>query len=127
MTDRSEPGTDNDPSDAVIQWLDDRSQFHSWFTTLITGSFVLFVIFGDDPGFERPGQLFVSIALGLLIFAMICNLCSVWSIPSWKFRIRANGYDNWNRIRLELSINAWVGVICFVSGLTLGFIARILG
>ena len=30
----------------VIQWLDDRSKFHSWFTSVVTGSLVVSTFFG---------------------------------------------------------------------------------
>lgn len=110
--------------EAVIDWLKDRNHFHTWFTSLVTGSFVVLTVFGNKPGFEDPSQTVLSIALVLLLVAVLCNLVCVWSIPSWKFRVRAQLIADATRMRRELAITAWIGVVCFVSGLTLGFIGN---
>jgi hypothetical protein len=110
--------------EAVLDWLKDRNHFHTWFTSLITGSFVVLTVFGSKPGFSDPGRTVLSIALILLLVAVLCNLVCVWSIPSWKFRVRTQLITDATRMRSELAITAWIGVICFVSGLTLGFIGN---
>jgi hypothetical protein len=33
----------------VTEWLRDRSAFYTWFSSLITGSFVLLTVFGNKP------------------------------------------------------------------------------
>jgi hypothetical protein len=109
---------------AVVEWLSDRDHFHTWFTTLIVGSFVVFTIFGNKPGFGAMGPIFLSIAMALMLLALLCNLVCVWSIPSWKFYVKTGEFTNGRRLRLELAITAWIGVVCFVSGLTLGFIGN---
>ena len=117
-------GIDDRNREAVIDWLNDRNQFHTWSTSLITGSFVILTVFGNQPGYDDPGQIVLSISLILLLASVLCNLVCVWSIPSWKFRVRTHLITDATRMRRELAITAWIGVICFVSGLTLGFIGN---
>lgn len=71
----------------VVEWLRDRSSFHSWFSSLVTGSFVFITVFGSKPSFTSVGGCILSVALILLLFALLCNLVCVWSIPSWKYRV----------------------------------------
>ena len=108
----------------VTEWLRDRSAFHTWFSSLVTGSFVLITVFGNKPGFGAPGAVFLSIAVGLLLLSLLCNLVCVWSIPSWKFRVSTGALLNATTMRWELTITAWIGVIAFVCGLTLAFIGN---
>lgn len=72
---------------SVVEWLRDRSAFHTWFSSLITGSFVILTVFGSKPGFSTPSGVVLSIAVVLMLLALLCNLVCVWSIPSWKFRV----------------------------------------
>ena len=112
---------------AVVQWLKDRSQFHAWFTTLIVGSFIILTVFGNKPGFGDIGEVFLTVALVLMLLSIICNLVCVWSIPSWKYRVSTGILTDAGKMRLELAITAWIGVISFVSGLTMGFIGNLPG
>lgn len=108
----------------VAEWLRDRSAFHTWFSSLVTGSFILLTVFGNMPGFGTPGAVVLSIAIGLLILSLLCNLVCVWSIPSWKYRVNTGALINATAMHRELSITAWIGVIAFVCGLTLAFIGN---
>lgn len=109
----------------VIDWLDDRKDFHKWFTTLIIGSFVLLTIFGNKPGFGSIGPLFLSAALISMLLSLLCNLVCVWSIPGWKLKVRTGVTASSRELRRELGITAWIGVLSFVVGLTLGFIGNL--
>lgn len=111
--------------DAVLDWLRDRSHFHTWFTSLIVGSFVVLTVFGNQPGFNDIGSIFLSLALILLLISVLCNLVCVWSIPSWKYRVKTGILKDARGMRLELAVTAWIGVISFVCGLTLGFIGNL--
>ena len=115
----------DDNRQAVVDWLEDRNKFHTWFSTVITGSLVAMLVFGGKPGFATPSQSFLSVAQILLLFAIVCNFVSAWSIPSWKYRVRTRLVTDSTRVRIELAINGWLAVICFVSGLTLAFIGNI--
>ena len=102
----------------VIEWLKDRSSFHSWFTSLVTGSFVVITVFGRKPSFFSPEGLMLAIAVVLMLFAVLCNLVCVWSIPSWKYKVNVGIVDDGRGMRREFAITAWLGVIAFVCGLT---------
>jgi hypothetical protein len=115
---------DEDNRPFVVEWLRDRSAFHTWFSSLITGSFVVITVFGSKPGFDTVGGVFLAIAVICLLLALLCNLVCVWSIPSWKFRVSTGALIDGTAMRRELAITAWIGVISFVSGLTLGFIGN---
>jgi multisubunit Na+/H+ antiporter MnhB subunit len=106
----------------VVEWLRDRSAFHSWFSSLVTGSFVIITVFGSKPGLATPEGVVLAIAVALLLLSLLANLVAVWSIPSWKFRVSAGALKNGTVMRRELAITAWFSVIAFVGGLTLGFI-----
>lgn len=108
----------------ISDWLEDRSRFHVWFTSLIVGSFVITWVFGEQPGFDSPAQTLQSIAMLLLLLSLLSNLVGVWSIPGWKYRINAKLLDSARNMRLQLEILAWIGVISFVCALTLGFISK---
>lgn len=115
---------DDSNREHIVEWLRDRSTFHSWFSSLITGSFVVISVFGSKPGFSTPGGVLLSISVALLILSLLANLVCVWSIPSWKYRVSTGALTNATAMRRELSITAWFGVISFVSALTLGFIGN---
>lgn len=109
----------------VAQWLEDRRDFHKWFTTLIVGSFVVITIFGKKPHMADVSGQLLTVSLALLLFATLCNLVCVWSIPGWKLGINTGRDQNNYRAKLELDIPAWIGVICFVVGLTLAFLGNL--
>ena len=108
----------------VIEWLQDRSAFHTWFSTLITGSFIVLTVFGSKPGFESPSAVVLSLAVGLLLLSLLSNMVCVWPIPSWKFRVGTGALKDATAMHRELAITAWVGVVSFVCGLTLAFIGN---
>jgi len=70
------------------------------------------------------GEIFLSTSLILQLFSIICNLICIWSIPDWTFGVKTKAIDHTHRLRIELSILSWLGVISFVSGLTIGFIGN---
>ena len=108
----------------IVEWLQDRSAFHTWFSSLVTGSFVVITVFGHKPDFNTPSGIILSTAILLFLFALLCNLVCVWSIPTWKYRVNTKLLDDSARMRSELAITAWLGVISFVAGLTLGVIGN---
>lgn len=108
----------------VLEWLRDRSSFHSWFSSLVTGSFVVITVFGRKPEFSTPSGVFLAVAVVLLLFALLCNLVCVWSIPSWKYRVSVGIVTDAGAMRRELAITAWLGVVAFVCGLTLGVVGN---
>ncbi len=110
---------------AVADWLEDRRDFHKWFTSIIVGSFVAITIFGEKPHTADISGILLTVALGLLLFATLCNLVCVWSIPGWKLGIKTGRTKNNYRMKLELDIPAWIGVIFFVTGLTLAFLGNL--
>lgn len=106
----------------IVEWLKDRSAFHTWFSSIVTGSFVVISVFGSKPGFSTPSGIMLSISVALLILSLLANLVCVWSIPSWKYRVQTKTIQDAKKMRLELTLTAWFGVITFVCALTIGFI-----
>lgn len=111
----------------VVEWLRDRSAFHTWFSSVITGTFVVLTVFGNKPGFSTPGGTVLAIAIALLVLALLANLVCVWSIPSWKFRVATGAITDGGAMRRELTWTAWSGVLAFVCGITLAFIGNMPG
>lgn len=110
--------------EAILEWLKDRKEFHVWFASINTASFAIFSLFGSEPGFETVSQIFLSIALMLFLLSILANLVILWSIPSWKIGIKLSSVKNASKMRWNLRITTWIGVISFLGGLTLGFVAN---
>jgi hypothetical protein len=108
----------------VVEWLRDRSAFHTWFSSMVTASFVVITVFGAKPGFSSVKGYVLSAAVVLLLFALLCNLVCVWSIPSWKYRVSTSIVTNSAAMRRELATTAWLSVLSFVSGLTIAVIGN---
>ena len=115
---------DDSNRDAIIEWLNDRKDFHTWFTSVITGSFIVLTVFGNTPWFENITQKILSTALIFLFISVLCILVTLWSIPSWKIMIKWGIVDNASFMRIDLRITTWIGMCCFLVGLTLGFIGN---
>jgi hypothetical protein len=109
----------------VVEWLRDRSAFHTWFSSVITASFVVVTVFGNKPQVGTPSGVLLALAVALFLLALLANLVCVWSIPSWKFRVATGALTDVTAMRRELTLTAWVGVIAFVCGLTLAFIGNL--
>ena len=108
----------------MVEWLRDRSAFHGWFSSLVTGSFVVITVFGSKPDVATTDGVVLAISVVLFLFALLCNLVCVWSIPSWKYAVSTGIVKDVTGMLRELAITAWLGVVSFVSGLTLVVIAN---
>lgn len=115
---------DDSNREYMVEWLSDRSAFHTWFSSLVIGSFVVINIFGEKPSFQTPSGVFLTVSVILFLFALLCNLVCVWSIPTWKYRVSTKQLSSNTVMKKELSITAWLGVIAFVCGLTLSVIGN---
>ena len=111
-------------SEAVIDWLKDRSSVLIWFTSIITGSLVLLTVFGRKPGFNDPSGISLSVSLFLMIFSVLCNLICVWQIPKWKLAIRAGQISNGRRMTLDLEITSWLGLASFLGALVMAMLGN---
>ena len=111
-------------SEAVIDWLKDRSSVLIWFTSIITGSLVLLTVFGRKPGFNDPSGIALSVSLFLMIFSVLCNLICVWQIPKWKLAIRAGQISNGRRMTLDLEITSWLGLASFLGALVMAMLGN---
>lgn len=109
----------------ILEWLKDRAATHVWFSILITGSFFILNAFDTAADFQTPGGTLLGIALLLFLFALMCNLICVWSIPSWKYKVATGIVTDSVRMRNELRITGWLGIIAFICGLNLIVIANV--
>lgn len=99
----------------VVEWLRDRSAFHSWFSSLVTGSFVVITVFGRKPDLASPGGVPLATAEVVLPLALLCNLAGPGSMPSGKCRGGAGIATDARAMRREPAIAVRPGVIPFVS------------
>ncbi len=111
-------------TEAVIDWLKDRSSVLIWFTSIITGSIVLLTLFGNKPGFNEPSSIALSISLLLMLFSILCNLMCVWQIPKWKLAIRTGRISNGRRMTLDLEITSWLGLVSFLGALVMAVLGN---
>jgi len=108
-----------DNKDAVVEWLEDRIRFHIWLTSLVTGSIVFLVALAQELSVQiNEIQGFITLgAFGLLFFSIITNMISIWSIPTWKFKVKTGQLTQGTQMRIELGLSAWMSVLLFLVGL----------
>jgi len=111
-------------TEAVIDWLKDRSGVLIWFTSIITGSIVLLTLFGKKPGFSTPSGIALTISLLLLFFSVLCNLVCVWQIPKWKYAVKTGRISNGRRMTLDLEITSWIGLASFLGALVMAVVGN---
>lgn len=104
---------------AVLMWLTDRYEFHKWFASVITGSFVAFALFGSAAGLGYYRQVFIMTGHVLFLFSLLGNLVILWAIPSWKIMITLEEVENCSRMRWDFRLTTWFSIICFLAGLVL--------
>ena len=106
-------------SEAIIDWLKDRSAVLIWFTSIITGSLMLLTLFGKKPGFNDPSSIALSISLALMFFSILCNLICVWQIPKWKLAVRTGLVSNARWMIWDIEITSWLGLVSFLGALVM--------
>jgi len=79
-----------DNKEAVIEWLEDRQKFHTWLTSIVTGSIVFFAATHEATATTQVTELQMLTwgSLMFLFFSIVTNMICIWSIPTWKFRIK---------------------------------------
>ncbi len=105
--------------DAVIEWLNDRSQFHIWLTSIITGSIIFFAA-TQEPATLQTTDINTTLKLisfMLMFFSIIANIVCIWSIPTWKYRIKTGQVTQGAIMRFELGTSAWLSVLSFLLGI----------
>jgi hypothetical protein len=110
---------------AILAWLQDRWEFHKWFASIITGSFVAFALFGEAAEFNYLRQVSILTGHVLFLFALLGNLVILWSIPSWKIMITLEEINNCSRMRWDYRLTTWFSIICFLAGLVLAMAGNI--
>lgn len=110
---------DKDTSDAVIEWLNDRSSLLTWFTSIITGSLVVITAFGKKPGTQSIEEILLSFSLLLMFVSILCNLFCVWLIPKWKLEIRLGLVSDGRKMALKLEITSSLSFAVFLAALVL--------
>jgi hypothetical protein len=113
-----------DNAEAIVNWLEDRSKLHTWFTSINTGSLVLLTLFGKKPGFVEIDEIFLSISLLLMFASVLCNLICVWQIPKWKLAIRTRQISNGRKMTMNFEIMSWIGMVVFLGALVLAAIGN---
>jgi len=108
----------------ILEWLRDRNAFHVWLSSLVTGSLVLSTIFGSKAGLSGVTERVLAVAAMLMLLSLVCNLASIWTIPSWKYRVSTGIVTDATRLRRDLAITTWLGVVSFISGLTFAIIGN---
>lgn len=112
--------------DAFIELLNERSRFHTWLTSLITGSVVMLTAFGIKPsGATLHGQVAFA-SLIFMIIGVLANLVCVWNLPALKFEVITGTVYRGSVLRWDLGISAWIGMFSFVLGLILAVAAMAL-
>lgn len=108
-----------DNSEAIIDWLKDRSAVLIWFTSIITGSLMLLTLFGKKPGFNDPSGVALALSLACMFFAILCNLICVWQIPKWKLAVRTGLISNPRWMIWDIEMTSWLGLVSFLGALVM--------
>ncbi len=107
-----------DNKEAVIEWLEDRSRFHIWLTSLITGSVVFFAA-TQEPTLQvnELSSVLKIISFLLMFFSILSNMICIWAIPTWKYQVKTGKVTHGTIMRLELGLTAWLSVLSFILGM----------
>jgi hypothetical protein len=104
--------------DAVVEWLEDRSKFHIWLTSIVTGSVVFFAATQQPQVQITELHSIIKIVSFLLLFlSILTNMICIWSIPTWKYHVKTGNLTQGTIMRLELGISAWISVLSFILGM----------
>ena len=107
---------DDNNREAVISWLEDRSRFHIWLSTVITGTLVLLASILKPYKITGVVAVITNIGYLLLFFSLLANMVCIWTIPNWKYSVKMGLIKKGSFMRLDLSFVAWIGVVLFLAG-----------
>jgi len=110
---------------AFLDFLDDRSKFHVWLTSIVTGSIVALISFGVKPDLQTLSGKMSILGIGVMLFSVLANLVCIWSIPTIKFSVRLGHNRFASFARWDLAASAWIGVIGYFLGLLLAGFAMV--
>jgi hypothetical protein len=114
----------DDNIEIVIDWLKDRKDVLTWFTSIVTGSLVLLTVFGKKPGLQSIDGMVLSLSLLCMVTTLLVNLICVWQIPKWKYVIRVKQVSNGKRMMIDLEVTSWISLIAFLAALVLAAIGN---
>jgi len=111
--------------DAVIRWLEDRSRFSTWLTSIVSGACVLLVSLGPPlQSFSTLGIIRL-IGLSLMLLSILTNIISIWSISNYKLNIALRKVKDAPRLRLDIELVNLFSVGAFFVGFSFTIIATI--
>jgi len=104
--------------DAVVEWLEDRSKFHIWLTSIATGS-VVFLAATQEPQVQitELHSIIKMVSFLLMFFSILTNMICILSIPTWKYHVKTGQITQGTIMRLELGISTWISVLSFILGM----------
>ena len=111
--------------EAVLKWLDDKTDVLTWFASIVTGSLVLVSLFGRQPGLGSPSELFLSASVAFLFISVLLNLICVWQTPKWKFAILTSQVSDGGKMMWDIEISSWISLVCFLAGLVSAVIGNL--
>lgn len=112
--------------ETFVEFLEDRIKFHTWLSSLVTGSIVFLSTLGLRPNLEGYQGMGILIGFVSLTLSLITNLACLWTIPVFKLKIKTDIIRDTLAVRMDLGIASWIGVISFLGGLLIVSIASLI-
>src|SRR5210317_1049292 len=73
--------------EAVILWLEDRSRFGTWLSSIVSGACVFLVALGAPLEIQSTPGIIKLIGLCFMLLSILTNIVSIWSISNYKLNI----------------------------------------
>lgn len=110
---------------AVIEWLEDRSRFYTWLTSIVTGASVFLVALGPPLAVVSLAGIIKLIGLSLMLFSLLTGIISMWSISNYKLNLKMGKVKTAPKLRLDIEMVTLLSAGSFFIGFTLAIMATI--
>ena len=111
---------------AVIQWLEDRSKFSTWLTSIVSGACVFLVALGPSLEIESTQGVIKLVGLCLMLLSILTNIVSIWSISNYKLNISLGKVKEAPKLRLDIELVTLFSVGTFFIGFALATVITLL-
>jgi len=111
---------------AIIEWLEDRQKFHIWLTSIVSGTLVFLVSFGQPIDVGNFSDIFTLLGLSLMLISVLANMVSIWSISNYKLNVKTGVVKEGSRLRLDIEIVTAIAVGSFFFGFVFAVLPEII-
>jgi hypothetical protein len=111
---------------AIVEWLEDRQKFHIWLTSIVSGTLVFLVSFGQPIDSGHFSDISKLIGLSLMLISILANMVSIWSISNYKLNVKTGIVKEGSRLRLDIEIVTAIAAGSFFFGFVFAVLPAII-